>query len=63
MVGAGFGLVVYWVNFYGFTEVFPWFAAARNWITVFAHIVFGIVAAWAYKGFARRRVETERTAA
>lgn len=48
-LGAAFGLLLYIVNFYGFTAIFPWFANARNWISVFAHIVFGLGAAWAYK--------------
>ena len=30
--GIVFGLVIYVVNFYGFTALFPWFAEARNWI-------------------------------
>jgi hypothetical protein len=48
-LGAGFGLLVYLVNFYPITAVlFPWFAMARNWITISSHIVFGIVLAWAY---------------
>lgn len=63
VVGAAFGLVVYWVNFYGLTAVFPWFEAARNWITISAHVIFGIVAAWSYKAYAQRRIRTERTAA
>lgn len=33
--------------------VFPWFATARNGITIFTHIVFGAVAAWVYKAFVR----------
>jgi hypothetical protein len=36
------------VNFYGFTALFPWFAMARNWISIFGHLVFGLVAAGAY---------------
>ncbi len=48
LVGAAFGLALYVVNFYGFTTIFPWFANARTWITIFAHIVFGLAAAWAY---------------
>lgn len=47
-VGAAFGLALYGVNFYGMTAVFPWFAMARNWVSIFAHVVFGVVAAWAY---------------
>ena len=54
-VGAVFGLVVYLVAFYGFTALFPWFAMARNWISVFAHLVFGAVLGWSYYALARRR--------
>lgn len=56
LIGAGFGLVLYLVNFYGFTALFPWFAMARNWVSVFAHMVFGFAAAWAYKELAGGRV-------
>jgi len=49
-VGAIIGYIMYLINFYGFTAVFPWFSNARNWVTVFAHISFGIAATWAYKG-------------
>ena len=40
--GLVFGLVIYAVNFYGFTVVFPWFAEARNSITIVAHAIFGL---------------------
>jgi hypothetical protein len=43
--GAVFGLVLYLVNFYGFTALFPWFAMARNWMSILSHIMFGVVAA------------------
>ncbi len=56
LVGAVFGLGLYFVNFYGFTAVFPWFAMARNWVSIFSHIVFGVVAAWVYLRLARPRV-------
>lgn len=56
-VGAVFGLVLYLVNFYGFTALFPWFAMARNWVSIFTHILFGLLAAWAYKALASRREE------
>lgn len=52
-IGAVFGLLVYLVDFYGFTAWFPWFENARNWITIMSHIVFGIVLAWSYKAIAR----------
>lgn len=49
LVGAVIGLVIYFVNFYLMTGIFPWFAMARNWVSAFAHVSFGIGAAWAYK--------------
>ncbi len=52
LIGAGFGLILYLVNFYGLTAIFPWFAMARNWITIFTHIMFGVTAAAAYKQLA-----------
>lgn len=60
LAGAVFGLVLYIVNFYGFTAIFPWFVNARNWVTIFTHIVFGFGAAWVYKALLTRRgVEVE----
>lgn len=53
--GAVFGLALYLINFYGLTAVFPWFAEGRNWVSIFAHIVFGLAAAWAYKSWAHRQ--------
>jgi hypothetical protein len=53
LVGAAFGLLLYLVNFFVFTAIFPWFAEARNWVSVFAHIVFGLAAAWSYKALAK----------
>lgn len=58
LIGAVFGFVLYLVNFYLFTGVFPWFANARNWVSVFAHIVFGAAAAWAYLGLLGRHRTT-----
>jgi hypothetical protein len=48
LAGAAFGLVLFAVNMYGFTMVFPWFAVARDWITVAAHLVFGMVTGGVY---------------
>ena len=44
--GVVFGLVVYAINFYGMTAVFPWFAMARNWVGILAHAAFGLVIAY-----------------
>lgn len=52
LVGAVFGLLLYLVNFFLLTGIFPWFANARNWVSVFAHIAFGLAAAWSYKALA-----------
>lgn len=49
-VGAVIGLAIYFVNFYVMTGIFPWFAMSRNWVSIFSHVIFGIGAAWAYKG-------------
>jgi hypothetical protein len=53
--GAVFGLVLYFVNFYIMTAVFPWFAMARNWVSVFTHIAFGMAAAWIFAARTARR--------
>ena len=58
LLGAAFGLLLYVVNFYGFTALFPWFADARNWISILAHIVFGVVLGWLYAVCARRAMVT-----
>ena len=54
LIGATFGVVLYVVNMHGFTMLFPWFTAARGWITVVAHVAFGISGALAYHEAARR---------
>lgn len=48
------GLLLYMVNMHGFTLLFPWFAASRDWITVAAHVSFGMSAALAYKYWGNR---------
>jgi hypothetical protein len=53
-VGIEFGFILFGVNMYGFTLVFPWFEEARDWITLVAHIVFGIVAAAVYRVLSMR---------
>ena len=43
LAGACYGLLIYAVNLHGLTLLFPWFAQARDWVTVVAHLVFGVV--------------------
>jgi len=48
-MGIVFGFILFGVNMYGFTLIFPWFDEARDWITLVAHVVFGMVAASMYR--------------
>lgn len=57
LTGLIFGLALYLINFHLLTAVFPWFADARNWVSIFAHLVFGGIAAWIYKGLQRSRAQ------
>lgn len=49
LAGLLFGIIIYVVNFYGMTALFPWFAMARNAISIFAHAIFGLTLALAYR--------------
>jgi hypothetical protein len=51
-IGMTFGVAAYFANFYGFTQFFPWFAQLRTLDTLATHVLFGIVAATAYRHFA-----------
>ena len=55
LAGAAFGLCLYGINMYGFTAVFPWFEANRDWITLATHVVFGVAAAGTYKMLQQRQ--------
>ena len=54
VVGALYGLALYFINFYGFTRWFPWFADARDWVSILSHIVQSGLMAWLYKVMAHR---------
>lgn len=55
MIGLVFGLLaVYFVNFYLVAPMlFPWFVEAQNWVSAFAHALFGPVAAGVYVAMRR----------
>jgi hypothetical protein len=53
LAGVVFGLLLYIIDFYGFTALFPWFAAARGAGTLLLHLLFGIVAADSYRKLER----------
>ena len=57
LAGAGFGLCLYAVNMHGFTRVFPWFERTRDWITIAAHLAFGMSAAGAYRALTYRSLK------
>ncbi|MDF3838718.1 hypothetical protein P3W85_38150 [Cupriavidus basilensis] len=48
LTGAIFGALVYLVNFYALGRYFNWFDEARGWESLFAHVLFGLIAANAY---------------
>jgi hypothetical protein len=58
LAGALYGLGIYVVNMYGFTWLFPWFAAARGWVTLLTHLVFGVTLVAGCRLFAASRMTT-----
>lgn len=57
VVGAVAGLAIYIVNFYMIAPaVFPWFIEAPGWISIMAHIAFGLVLAGAYLGLRKKEI-------
>lgn len=54
IVGAAFGAAIYVVNLYGFTAIFPWFVLVRGWITLTAHVAFGVTLAGVGKALGER---------
>ena len=54
IAGLVYAMALYAINFYGFTGLFPWFAMARNAISIVAHAVYGLVLGWVYARSATR---------
>ena len=48
LAGVGFGALLYFVNLYGFTSIFPSFTQARGGITLAVHLVFGMAVTLTY---------------
>jgi uncharacterized membrane protein YedE/YeeE len=48
-VGIVLAMLLYAFVFYLMTPIWPWFANARNWVNIFAHVMFGAAVAWWYK--------------
>jgi len=47
-VGVACGALLYLVNFYGFTGLYPWMIEMRGGVTFFAHLLFGGLVASCY---------------
>ncbi len=54
-IGVIYGLAIFLVNLYGFTILFPWFEVTRDWITLLAHLAFGLVLVKTCRLWAARR--------
>jgi hypothetical protein len=54
LLGAAFGLVLYVVNFHGFTALFPWFTAMRGVPMAIMQVVYGAVLGATYAYFAKQ---------
>jgi len=55
IVGALFGLAVYFINIYTVTLIFPWMAILQGTTFAVAHVFFGALAGAVYEGFERER--------
>lgn len=47
-IGAGCGLAIYLINFYGISAIYPWFEKGRGVISLFSHIVYGTTSAYVF---------------
>ncbi len=57
--GALMGVVIYVMNFYTFSLLFPWMIPYRNWMILLAHIFFGALAGLLYELFEDERLIDE----
>lgn len=53
IAGGLFGLGIFAINMYGFVIIFPWFVETRDWITITAHVAFGVSAAGVYQSLSK----------
>lgn len=61
LIGGMFGLAIYFINFYVIAPaVFPWFTGARNWISILAHLIYGLVLGATYASLRRHKPEVRR---
>jgi hypothetical protein len=60
IIGTAAGVMIYIVNLYGFTAIFPWFVQSRGGITLLAHAVFGMTLAGTYMALRKNRRKSIR---
>ncbi|ODP34045.1 hypothetical protein [Pandoraea sp. ISTKB] len=60
IAGGVFGLIVYVVNFYVMTQMFPWFMESRGWTMVAGHVIFGAFAGYMY--WVLRQMDDDKSA-
>lgn len=62
VVGYGFGVIVYFVNFYVLPRLFPWFYDMQGEATFLGQLAFGLCAALVYRKLSRATTTTTTTA-
>jgi len=56
VIGGLFGLAIYFINFYIIAPaVFPWFTMAQNWVSLVAHLIYGLVLGGTYAGMRKHK--------
>lgn len=56
LIGGVFGLAIYFINFYLVAPVmFPWFTMAQNWVSLVAHLIYGLVLGGAYAALRKHK--------
>lgn len=57
LVGVGFGLALYLINFHLLAPaMFPWFEAAQTWILVVSHLVYGVTLTVIYMSLRKPKI-------
>ncbi|MNF08860.1 hypothetical protein D3C80_2093830 [compost metagenome] len=42
VAGGLYGVLLYGLNLYAFTALYPWFTQVRGWDTLLTHVFFGM---------------------
>ena len=60
VLGGLYGLILYYINFYGLDAFSPWFIEERDTVSMVSHFAFGAVVASTYRAIGRRVWRRER---